>query len=89
MTLKDYSDNIKIKLNYYRTIGDLDDPDFQDFSFFIKRKNKSNKVIQLWVDYKEKTITVTSGCYHDEPVEKDIVDFLVESLELEKFMINM
>ena len=74
-------------LEYERIIGDIENPNYRDIKFDVYIDDEHLSVY-FWIDYLEKTITITSGAYHDEPLPKELVDMIVKELKLKEFMIK-
>ena len=79
---------VEYTLEYERIIGkDVHNPTFRDvkFNVYIDDEDLS---LYFWIDYLTKTIEITSGTFHDEPLPKELVDMIVEELNLKEFMIK-
>ena len=79
---------VEYTLEYERIIGeDIHNPKFRDvkFNVYIEDEHLS---VYFWIDYLKKTIEITSGTFHDEPLPKELVDMIVEELNLKEFMIK-
>ena len=78
-------------MNYERIIGDLNNPTYRDVSLTVYHDDDDDDEeiysIYLWFDYEKKTFKVDKGCFHSEPLEKELIDELVKTFCLEKFMI--
>ena len=74
-------------MNYERIIGDLNNPTYRDVSLTVYHDDDEIYSIYLWFDYEKKTFKVDKGCFHSEPLEKELIDELVKTFCLEKFMI--
>lgn len=73
---------------YERIIGeDIHNPEFRDVKFNVYIDDEAF-FIYFWIDYLTKTIKITSGSFHDEPLPKILVDMIVEELNLKEFMIT-
>ena len=77
-------DNYTFKMEYQRIIEDLDKPIYRDIKFDVYF-NGEYMPIYFWIDCNEKTIEITSGYYHDEPLPKNVVDIIIEKLDLNKY----
>ena len=75
-------------MNYERIIGDLNNPTYRDVSLTVYHDDEIYS-IYLWFDYEKKTFKVDKGCFHNEPLEKELIDELVKTFGLEKFMIAL
>ena len=78
---------VEYDLDYERIIGDIENPNYRDIKFDVYIDDEYLSVY-FWIDYLEKTITITSGAYHDEPLPKELVDMIVKELKLKEFMIK-
>ena len=78
---------VEYDLDYERIIGDIENPNYRDIKFDVYIDDEHLSVF-FWIDYLEKTITITSGAYHDEPLPKELVDMIVKKLKLKEFMIK-
>ena len=78
---------VEYDLDYERIIGDIENPNYRDIKFDVYIDDEHISV-DFWIDYLEKTITITSGAYHDEPLPKELVDIIVKELKLKEFMIK-
>ena len=78
---------VEYDLDYERIIGDIENPNYRDIKFDVYIDDEHLSVY-FWIDYLEKTITITSGAYHDEPLPKELVDMIVKKLKLKEFMIK-
>ena len=78
---------VEYDLDYERIIGDIENPNYRDIKFDVYIDDEYLSVY-FWIDYLEKTITITSGAYHDEPLPKELVDMIVKKLKLKEFMIK-
>ena len=78
---------VEYDLDYERIIGDIENPNYRDIKFDVYIDDEHLSVY-FWIDYLEKTITITSGAYHDEPLPKELVDMIVKELKLKEFMIK-
>ena len=79
---------VEYTLEYERIIGeDVYSPKFRDVKFNVYIEDEDLSVY-FWIDYLKKTIEITSGTFHDEPLPKEVVDMIVEELNLKEFMIK-
>ena len=78
---------VEYDLDYERIIGDIENPNYRDIKFDVYIDDEHLSVF-FWIDCLEKTITITSGAYHDEPLPKELVDMIVKELKLKEFMIK-
>ena len=83
--LVDYT--LKYDLDYERIIGDIENPTYRDIKFDVYIDDEYLSVY-FWVDYLEKTITITSGAYHDKPLPKEVVDVIVDRLNLKGYTLQ-
>lgn len=76
----------KIKYNYCRVLGSFV---YLDYSYSIYDNDKNYiTTLYIWIDNNEKIIEVKSGCMHNEPLPKDIVELIIKYLDLEKYTIK-
>ena len=83
--LVDYT--LEYDLDYERIIGDIENPTYRDIKFDVYIDDEYLSVY-FWADYLEKTITITSGAYHDEPLPKEVVDVIVDRLNLKGYTLQ-
>ena len=59
---------VEYNLEYERIIGeDVSSPKFRDVKFNVYIEDEDLSVY-FWIDYLKKTIEITSGTFHDEPL---------------------
>lgn len=79
---------VEYTLEYERIIGKgVHNPTFRDVKLNVHIGDECFS-LYFWMDYLAKTIEITSGTFHDEPLPKELVDMIVEELNLKEFTIK-